>query len=81
MVDSAEELEQAKLRYAKVQEALDEVGKVLAAAEQAQAAADHAREAADRAHEALRKLLPVVAVGFGVLILLSLRRHHSQSEG
>lgn len=80
MVDSAKELEQAELRLAKAQEALDQVKKVLEAAEQAQAAADRAREAADHAHEAVRRVnmvLPVVAVGLGVVILLSRRRHHS----
>ncbi len=83
MADSAEKLEQAELRLAKAQEALDDVGKVLEAAEQAQAAADRAREAADHAHSALRKVnvvLPMMAIGLGVLLLLS-RRHHSHAEG
>jgi len=82
MVDSADKLEQAEIRLAKAQEALDEVGKVLAAAEQAQAAADRAREAADHAHEVLRRVnvvVPVAVVGLGIVILVSLRRHHSHS--
>ena len=81
MSDTAEKLEQAELRLAKAQEALDDVGKVLAAAEQAQAAADRAREAAQHEHDTMRKLnviVPVVAVVLGVVVLLS-RRHHGHS--
>ena len=57
MVDSAEKLEQAEFRLAKAQEALDEVGKVLAAAEQAQAAADWIHSA----HKAAAHPLPLAA--------------------
>jgi adenylosuccinate lyase len=77
MADSGEKLEQAEVRLAKAQAALDEVGKVLAAAEQAQAAADRAREAADHAHETLRKVNVVVPalVGLLCLVVLLSRRH------
>jgi CHASE3 domain sensor protein len=77
MVD-AEKLEQAQVRVAQAQDVLDDVGKVLAAAERAQLAADRAREAADHARDAIRKLnmiLPVFAVVLGIVVLLS-RRHH-----
>ena len=63
---------------ARRQAVLDDVAKVLAAAERAQAAAERAQEAAQRAHEMLRKLnmvLPVVAVAFAVVMLVSRRRH------
>jgi hypothetical protein len=82
MVDSAEKLEQAELRLAKAQEALDEVGKVLAAAEQAQAAADRARDAADHARDTLRKayvVLPALGVLIGIVIFLT-RRQRSQKS-
>jgi len=84
MVDSREELDQAELRLAKAQSALDEVGQVLEAAEQAQASADRAREAADHAHDALRKLnrlMPAIAIMLGVVVLLSLRRRSRTIDG
>ena len=76
MVDSAAKLAEAEAQYARAQAALDDVGKVLAAAEQAQAAAD-------RAHEAVRKLnllLPVVGAVLVLVVLLTRRRHRSRSR-